>query len=92
MRKILAIPLLAVAGCNVDSDSANNQVTLEYDRERIEQARDTMGNVAAGVGNIAESTGRAIRNEVGDIDVDVDVSRNRDDADAANSAAGDSKR
>jgi hypothetical protein len=34
--------------------------------------------VASGVGNVAESTGRAISNEVGDIDVDVDVRRNRD--------------
>ena len=32
----------------------------------------------SGVGNVAESTGRAIGNEVGDIDVDVDVRRNRD--------------
>jgi hypothetical protein len=33
--------------------------------------------VGSGIGNVATTTGRAIRNEVGDIDVDVDVTRNR---------------
>ena len=37
----------------------------------------TAWEVASGVGNVAATTGRAIKNEVGDIDVDVDVTRNR---------------
>jgi hypothetical protein len=86
MRTVLApallIPLLALAACNVDNDAANDSVKLDYDQERIEngaaQAARTAREVGSSVGNIAASTGRAIKNEVGDVDVDVDVSRNRD--------------
>ena len=82
MRIIFALPLLAMAACSVDNDSANDQMTLQYNQERIEDAaRDAARagrDVASGVGNVATTTGRAIRNEVGDIDVDVDVRRNRD--------------
>ena len=77
MRVILMLPLLALGACDLENDAANNQVTLEYDRERIENAGRTAGDVAAGVGNVAEGTARSIRNEVGDIDVDVDVRRNQ---------------
>ena len=81
MRMILAIPLLLLGACNVDSDAANDQVRLDYDQERIENAARTAAGTAREVGaaaaNVASTPGRAISNEVGDIDVDVDVSRNR---------------
>ena len=82
MRIIFAIPLLmTAAACSVDNDSGNEQVTLEYNEQRIEDAAsdvaDTAREVGSGVGNVAESAGRAIKNEVGDVDIDVDVSRNR---------------
>lgn len=84
MRSILLMPLLLVAACDVDSDSANDQVSVKYDQERIEnsteQAARTAKDVGSSVGNVAATTGRAIKNEVGDIDVDVDVSRNRNEA------------
>lgn len=78
MRLTLLLPVLALAACDVQNDTANNQVRVDYDREQIEQARDTAGNVASGIGNVASSTGSAIKNEVGDIDVDVNVRRDRD--------------
>jgi hypothetical protein len=82
MRIILALPLLAAA-CNVNNDAANDAVTLEYNQERIEDAAsdvaDTAKDVAAGTANVVQETGKAIGNEVGDIDVDVDVNRNRSD-------------
>jgi hypothetical protein len=86
-------PLLALGACDFRNDAANNQMTLEYDRDRIENAGRTAGDVAAGVGNVAEGTARAIRNEVGDIDVDVDVRRNRPDngQDAPKETAGEDK-
>lgn len=81
MRKIFALALLPLAACNVDNDGANDQVTLEYNEQRLEEAADDATNVArevgSSLGNVAESTGDAIANEVGDIDVDVDVNRNR---------------
>jgi azurin len=89
MRLILALPLLAAAACNVENDSANDQMTLEYNQERIEDAArataNTARDVGAAAGNVLESTGRAIGNEVGDIDVDVDIDRNRA-GDAGNEA------
>ncbi|MEA3010016.1 MAG: hypothetical protein QOJ91_1708 [Sphingomonadales bacterium] len=84
---ILALPLLA--GCNVDNDSANDQVRIEYNQQRVEGAARatarTAREVGAGVGNVAVSTGRAVKKEVGDIDVD--VTRNRSDRSGGNEAA-----
>lgn len=92
MRIILAIPLLlTAAACDVDSDAGNDQVRIDYDQERIENGAAAAGaaarEVASGLGNVAATTGRAVRDEVGDIDVDVDVRRNKDAAAEANSAA-----
>ena len=88
MRMLIALPLLGLAACNVNNDSGNDQVTLEYNGQKIEDAAsdaaDTARDVASGVGNVAASTGRAVKNEVGDIDVDLDISRNRTDASAGN--------
>ena len=76
MRIILALPLLMTAACNVENDPQNNQVTLEYNEQQIE-------NTAADVGNTAENIGAAIGNEaeraadkIGNTDVDVDTSGN----------------
>ena len=77
MRILFALPLLCAAACSVDNDSANDQMTLEYNQDRIEDAAgdvaDAAGNFAEGAGNVAVTTGRAIGNEVGDIDVDVEI-------------------
>jgi hypothetical protein len=68
-----------LAACNINSDANNEQVTLEYNKQQIRdtaiKARDTAKNLASGVGNVAGATGRAIKNEVGDVDVDVNVTR-----------------
>jgi hypothetical protein len=91
MRLILALPLLALAGCDVDNDSGNDQVRIGYNEQRIEDAAAatarTAEEVGSSVGNVAVSTGRAVRNEVGDIDVDVDVTRNRSGGATANESA-----
>lgn len=90
MRTMIAVPLVLVAACNVDNDATNDQVSVKYDQERIENAARDAGraarDVGSGVANVAASTGRAIRNEVGDVDVDVDVRRNRDREREANQA------
>lgn len=88
MRIILALPLLALAGCDVASDSGNDQVRIGYNEQRIEDAAAATARAAEevgeSVGNVAVDTGRAIRKEVGDIDVDVDVTRNRSQPATAN--------
>ncbi|HEX8467208.1 MAG TPA: hypothetical protein VF620_05335 [Allosphingosinicella sp.] len=89
MRLIFALPLLALAGCNVDNDSANDSVGLEYNQQRIEDAARatarTAKEVGSGIGNVAVGTGRAVKEEVGDIDVD--VTRNRSGRAPAGEAA-----
>ena len=86
MRMILWVPILLVSACNVENDTANDHVSVKYDQERIENgaadAARTVRDVGEGIGNVAASAGRAIKNEVGDVDVDVDVSRNRNQNDA----------
>ena len=76
---LLALPLLALAGCDVNNDAANDQIGVQYDEQAIENgaaaAARTAQEVGAGVGNVASSAGRAISNEVGDIDVDVTRTR-----------------
>ena len=84
MRLFLALPLLAAA-CSVDNDSANDQMTVQYNQQRIEKAARAARDVGVAAGNVAAGAGRAVRNEVGDIDVDVDVRRKRNDP-AANAA------
>lgn len=90
MRIILALPLLALAACDVANDSANDQMTLQYNQQRIEDAAAATARAAeevgTGIGNVAASAGQAARNEIGDIDVDVDVTRNREGAAAGNEA------
>ena len=81
MRPLLALALLpGLAACSVDNDSANDQMTVQYNQQRIEKAARTARDVGSAAGNVAATTGRAIRNEVGDIDVDVDVRRRRAEA------------
>ena len=91
MRTFLLLPLLALGACDVDNDSANNSISVTFDKEVINDTREEAGEVARGLGNVASSTGRAIKDEVGDIDVDVDVSRNRNEAAAAENDKGNGK-
>ena len=82
MRLVLALALaLPAAACSVDSDSANEQMTIEYNKQRIRDAAAATArgarDVGQAAGNVAATTGRAIKDEVGDVDVDVDVTRNR---------------
>jgi hypothetical protein len=86
---LLSLLLLAPA-CNVDNDSGNDQVKIEYNQQRIEgaarSAAETAKEVGAGVGNVAASTGRAVKNEVGDIDIDVSRNRRGDGNSASNAS------
>ena len=79
MRYAVIASLLLLAACDVDNDAASEKVTVTYDKERIRDtaadAGRTAKDVASGVANVAERTGEAIEDEVGDVDVDVDVRR-----------------
>ena len=79
MRVLIALPMLAMAACQVTKDDANDSVTVEYNQELAE-------NGLEDVGNLAENVGEAISNDVSeaadkventDIDVDVDTDANK---------------
>ena len=81
MRMILALPLLALAACQVTKDDQNDQVTVQYNQDVAE-------NAAADVGNAAQEAGSAIANGAEDVansakNVDVDVDLNKADNDKA---------
>ena len=91
---MIPLAVLMLGACDVDNDPANEKVTVSYDRERIKQsaadAKRAAEDVATGVANVSAKTGRAIKEEVGDVDVDVRVTRERGNGDA--DAAGDTTR
>ena len=77
MRIILALPLLALAACQVTTDDKNDQVTVQYNQDVAE-------NAAADIANGAEEAGQAIANgakEAADTakNVDVDIDTNKAD-------------
>ena len=76
MRILFASPLITVAACGVQNDPANDQITLEYNEEQIENTAQDVGNTAedvvSDVGNTVEDVGNRV-------DVDVDVNTAEDD-------------
>ena len=78
MRIFMALPLLALAACQVTKDDANDSVTVEYNQDvaenGIEDAANLAGNVAATVANDVEQAADKVENT--DIDVDVNTNAN----------------
>jgi hypothetical protein len=78
MRIFVALPLLALAACQVTKDDANDSVTVEYNQDvaenGIEDAANMAGNVAATVANDVEQAADKVENT--DIDVDVNTNAN----------------
>jgi hypothetical protein len=77
MRALLALPLFALAACQVTEDSGNNQVTVQYNQDVAE-------NAAADIANGAKEAGAAIANSAQDAadtakNVDVDIDTNKAD-------------
>ena len=75
MRALLALPLLALAACQVTKDDANDSVTVEYNQDLAE-------NGLEDAGNLAENVGEAIANDVSDAaekveNVEVEVDTNK---------------
>ena len=79
MRLLIALPIFALAACQVSKDDGNGTITAEFNQDVAE-------NAAADVGNFAENVGGAIANEAADeknkaenVDVDVKVDTNTAD-------------
>ncbi len=82
MRAAIIVPLatLALAGCQVSTDDANDSTTVQYNQDLAENVAEDVSNeageIAGHIANDVQEAGEAVQNEVGDVDVDVDVSRN----------------
>lgn len=73
MRMIFALPLLALAACQVTEDDQNDAITVQYNQDVAE-------NAAADIANGAQEAGEAIANGAGqavdtarNVDIDVDT-------------------
>ena len=88
MRLVLALPLLALAACNVTTDDKNDQMTIQYNEALAENTLDTAtdkaGQIAGQIANDVQETGETIERKTENVDVDVDV---RTDGEAANANA-----
>jgi hypothetical protein len=84
MRILIALPLLALAACQVTQDDKNDQTTIQYNQDVAENAAADVANGAreagAAIANSAEEAGAALKN----VDVDVDTN-NADDKKTTNS-------
>ena len=73
MRIMLALPLLALAACQVTTDDQNDQMTVQYNQDLAENAAADIANGAkeagAAIANSAEDASNAVQN----VDVDVDT-------------------
>lgn len=76
MRVLLSVPLLLLGACNADHNSNNDQLTINYDQQAIENAASDVGNTAQDVGGIIVNDVKETADKVQNTDVDVDVNRN----------------
>jgi hypothetical protein len=82
MRAAIIVPLaaLALAGCQVTKDDANDSTTVQYNQDiaanAAADATNEAENIAGYIANDVQDAAKTVQNEVGDVDVDVDVSRN----------------
>jgi len=77
MRLFLALPLLALAACQVTKDDKNDQMTIEYNQDVAENgvadAANTAEDLAGKVVNDVEQTADKVESKTENLDVDVDV-------------------
>jgi (p)ppGpp synthase/HD superfamily hydrolase len=77
MRALIFVPLLAMAGCQVTKDDANDSVTAQYNEEVAENIVEELGNTAEAVANDVEETADKLGNRLENVDVDVDIDTNK---------------
>lgn len=76
MRLFLALPLFALAACQVSKDDQNDTITATYNEDVAENAASDVGNFAADVANDVTNTAEDIGDKAQNVDVDVDVDTN----------------
>jgi hypothetical protein len=77
MRMIIALPLLALAACQVTTDDKNDQMTVEYNQDVAENgiadAANTAEELAGKISNDVQQTADKVENKADNLDVKVDV-------------------
>jgi len=76
MRILMALPLLALAACQVTKDDQNDTITATYNEDVAENAASDVGNFAGVVANDVANTAEDIGNKAQNVDVDLDVDTN----------------
>ena len=73
MRALIALPLMALAACQVSKDDQNDTITATYNEEVAENAAEDVGNFAENLANDIEDTAEKVENRVDKVDIDVDT-------------------
>jgi hypothetical protein len=73
MRALIALPLLAMAACQVTKDDANDSVTVEYNQDVAENGLEDAGNLAENVGEAISNDVSQAADKVENVEVEVDT-------------------
>ena len=74
MRVVIALPLLALAACQVTKDDANDSVSVEYNQDVAENgvaaATNEAGNIAEDIANDVQQSANKVGNKVDEVQAD----------------------
>ena len=73
MRALIALPLLAMAACQVTKDDANDSMTVEYNQDVAENGLEDAGNLAENVGEAIANDVDQAADKVQNVEVEVDT-------------------
>ena len=73
MRIFIALPLLALAACQVSKDDQNDTISATFNQDVAENAAADVGNFAEDVANDVGDTAEKVGERAENVDVDVDT-------------------
>ena len=77
MRILLAVPLLALAACQVTTDDQNDTISAEFNQDVAEEGLEDVGNTAENIAGVVvndvEEAADKVENKAESTDIDVDV-------------------
>ena len=76
MRILFAVPLLALAACQVSKDDANGTTSVTYNSDVAENAAADIGNTAQNIGADIGNDVQRTSDKISNTDVHVNVSGN----------------
>jgi hypothetical protein len=79
MRLLIALPVFALAACQVSKDDGNGTITAEFNQDVAENAAKDVGNFAENVGGAIVNEAEEAKNKAENVDVDVKVDTNTAD-------------